>query len=92
MSTDEVRERLQLDKFPGRRWHVQASCATSGEGLVEGLNWLAESIRLPVKITPPGGDNTSPVSSTGESLNSPPASPISQRSGTTSPQQSIGHQ
>ena len=47
MTVDEVRERLQLDKFTNRVWTVQESCATSGDGLVEGLNWLAENIRNP---------------------------------------------
>lgn len=47
MGEREVQERLQLEKFPGRVWKVQASCATSGEGLVEGLNWLAENIKSP---------------------------------------------
>lgn len=47
MGEIEVRERLQLDKFPDRMWSVQASCATTGEGLMEGLNWLADNIKAP---------------------------------------------
>jgi hypothetical protein len=47
MTTREVEERLGLDKFPERVWMVMGSCATSGDGLMEGLNWLAENIRAP---------------------------------------------
>jgi hypothetical protein len=51
MSTEEVRERLQLERFGNRLWTVKASCATSGEGLVDGLSWLAENIKNPPKLT-----------------------------------------
>ena len=34
-------------------WHVQSSCATTGDGLVEGLSWLAEAVRNPGKRIPP---------------------------------------
>lgn len=47
MGVDEVKERLQLDRFPNRVWTVRASCATSGEGLIEGLSWLADCIKNP---------------------------------------------
>lgn len=49
MGEAEVRERLQLERFPDRVWTVQASCATTGEGLMEGLNWLANNIKTPGK-------------------------------------------
>ena len=40
--TREVEEKLGLNgrKFFGRPWHVQACCATNGDGLYEGLDWL----------------------------------------------------
>ena len=28
-----------------RKWHVQPCCATSGEGLWQGLKWLAENVK-----------------------------------------------
>ncbi|PJF18856.1 putative ADP-ribosylation factor 6 [Paramicrosporidium saccamoebae] len=55
MTTREVEERLGLDKFAGRVWTVMGSCATSGDGLMEGLNWLAENIRTP-RTRPAGPD------------------------------------
>lgn len=46
MGVEEVKERLKLEeKALGRTWHVQASCATGGEGLMEGLNWLAFQVK-----------------------------------------------
>lgn len=27
-----------------RTWHIQATCATTGEGLAEGLDWLASAL------------------------------------------------
>ena len=38
----ELEEKLGLNgrKFFGRPWHVQACCATNGDGLCEGLEWL----------------------------------------------------
>ena len=38
----ELEEKLGLNgrKFFGRPWHVQACCATNGDGLCEGLDWL----------------------------------------------------
>ncbi len=27
------------------RWHVQACCAHTGEGLVEGFTWLADAVK-----------------------------------------------
>ena len=26
-------------------WHMQASCATSGDGLIEGLDWIAQRLQ-----------------------------------------------
>lgn len=38
MVPEEVKERLQLNKLgPGRLWNVVPGCATSGDGLFEGL-------------------------------------------------------
>jgi ADP-ribosylation factor protein 1 len=39
-SVTEVADRLDLHSIRGRAWHIEESCATSGEGLEEGLDWL----------------------------------------------------
>jgi small GTP-binding protein len=41
LGTDEITECLKLKQLGARAWHVQRSCATTGEGLWEGLEWLA---------------------------------------------------
>jgi len=40
LTPDQVRDELQLDQIGARAWHVQPSCATTGEGLWQGLKWL----------------------------------------------------
>ena len=36
---------LGLDKMKEREWHVQATVATQGTGLYEGLEWLSRTIK-----------------------------------------------
>ena len=38
-------EAFGLGEMRGRRWHVQGAVATKGEGLYEGLDWLAAALR-----------------------------------------------
>jgi ADP-ribosylation factor protein 1 len=40
MDADRIVEKLGLCGFRNRIWHIQATCATSGQGLYEGLDWL----------------------------------------------------
>jgi len=43
-----VAEQLNLHNMRTRKWHLQSTCATSGDGLYEGLDWLsAELASLP---------------------------------------------
>jgi len=45
-SPAEITERLELYKMrTGRDWYVQRTSAVTGEGLVDGLSWLAEKIK-----------------------------------------------
>ncbi len=45
-SAAEVTEKLGLYKLrSGRDWYVQRTCAVTGEGLIDGLAWLAEKIK-----------------------------------------------
>jgi ADP-ribosylation factor protein 1 len=43
MSTLEVSDNLRLNKIRTRHWFIQASCATTGDGLYEGLDWLSSA-------------------------------------------------
>ena len=41
MSVNEVTEKLGLNQLRNRKWHIQQTCATTGDGLYEGLEWLS---------------------------------------------------
>eukprot|EP00756_Hemistasia_phaeocysticola_P039497 Hpha_TRINITY_DN16818_c0_g2::TRINITY_DN16818_c0_g2_i1::g.148339::m.148339/K07937/ARF1; ADP-ribosylation factor 1 len=45
MSTAEVTDKLGLHSMRQREWYIQGSCATTGEGLYEGLDWLAAACK-----------------------------------------------
>ncbi|KAI9322276.1 ADP-ribosylation factor family-domain-containing protein [Dichotomocladium elegans] len=45
MSPTEVTEKLGLHKLRDRTWFVHPSCATTGDGLVDGLNWLSQNVK-----------------------------------------------
>ena len=38
---EDIIEKLSLHAIPQRQWHVQLSSATTGDGLFEGMDWLA---------------------------------------------------
>ncbi|CAN0007187.1 unnamed protein product [Heterosigma akashiwo] len=40
MSTEALCQELDLNKMHDRKWHIQNSCALTGDGLWEGLDWL----------------------------------------------------
>jgi len=44
-SASEITDALDLTKMTQRQWFVQATCATTGEGIVEGLEWLAQRVK-----------------------------------------------
>ncbi|XP_074294014.1 ADP-ribosylation factor-like [Silene latifolia] len=48
MTVAEITDKLGLNSLRQRRWYIQAACATSGEGLYEGLDWLSSSISTKV--------------------------------------------
>ena len=41
MDTSEVTEKMQLFKYNNSQWTIQATCAVTGEGIVDSLEWLA---------------------------------------------------
>lgn len=47
----EVCEALGLPELRGRRWHVQSAIAIRGEGLYEGLDWLASTLKTMAQRT-----------------------------------------
>jgi len=44
MSAAEITEKLGLSQMRNRGWYIQSCCATSGDGLYEGLDWLTNAI------------------------------------------------
>lgn len=44
MSPNEVTEKLGLQSLKGRQWLVQGTSATTGQGLKEGLDWMAKTL------------------------------------------------
>lgn len=45
MNAAEVTDKLQLHGLTNRSWYIQATCATSGDGLYEGLDWLSNQLK-----------------------------------------------
>ena len=45
MSVAEVADKLGLHSLKNSKWYIQACCATSGDGLFEGLDWLASAVK-----------------------------------------------
>lgn len=45
MNTAEITEKLGLHSLRNRQWYIQSACATTGDGLYEGLDWLANQLK-----------------------------------------------
>jgi ADP-ribosylation factor protein 1 len=45
MNTSEMTDKLGLHNFRNRTWYIQSACATSGDGLYEGLDWLSNALK-----------------------------------------------
>ncbi|KAL2644792.1 hypothetical protein R1flu_012379 [Riccia fluitans] len=43
MNVSEITEKMGLHSLRQRDWYIQSSCAGSGEGLYEGLDWLSNA-------------------------------------------------
>merc|ERR1712113_386023 len=44
MPVEELTQALGLHDVHSRRWFVQSTCATTGHGLHEGLDWLSRAL------------------------------------------------
>ncbi|CAM4356043.1 unnamed protein product [Leuciscus chuanchicus] len=45
MNAAEITDKLGLHSLRHRNWYIQATCATSGDGLYEGLDWLSNQLK-----------------------------------------------
>jgi len=44
MNAAELTDKLVLHGMRNRQWYIQATCATHGNGLYEGLDWLSKTL------------------------------------------------
>uniref|UniRef100_A0A803KU70 ADP-ribosylation factor n=2 Tax=Pentapetalae TaxID=1437201 RepID=A0A803KU70_CHEQI len=51
MNAAEITDKLGLHSLRQRHWYIQSTCATSGEGLYEGLDWLSNNIASKLTCT-----------------------------------------
>jgi len=50
LKPQQVSEELRLNEIAKNHiWKVEPSCATTGEGIFEGLAWLSSNVKLPPK-------------------------------------------
>ncbi|KAF0046852.1 hypothetical protein F2P81_000485 [Scophthalmus maximus] len=45
MSAAEIMDKMSLHSLSSRRWYIQATCANTGDGLYEGLDWLSNQLK-----------------------------------------------
>ncbi|KAI7863779.1 ADP-ribosylation factor Arf1 [Spinellus fusiger] len=45
MNAAEITEKLGLNSLHNRTWHIEPTCATSGDGLYKGLRWLSKNLK-----------------------------------------------
>ena len=45
MTSAEISRQLCLTSIKDQAWHIQACCALTGEGLYQGLDWIASRIK-----------------------------------------------
>ena len=45
MNAAKITKELGLDSLRNRNWYVQATCASTGDGLYEGLDWLSNQVK-----------------------------------------------
>ena len=46
MSAAEISQHLNLTSIKDHRWQIQACCALTGEGLVQGLEWIGNQLKV----------------------------------------------
>ncbi|XP_077487478.1 ADP-ribosylation factor 2 [Amblyomma americanum] len=44
MAAAELTDKLCLNQLRNRKWYIQSTCATQGNGLYEGLDWLSSEL------------------------------------------------
>ena len=47
MTVAEIKCQLELENIKSHQWNIVGTCAITGDGLLEGLNWLINAITNP---------------------------------------------
>jgi len=50
MPAAEVTEKLGLQALQNRQWFIQSACASTGDGLYEGIDWMSRTLSARKKI------------------------------------------
>lgn len=67
MPPTELSEALALPAIRSHDWHIQSSCALSGQGLTDGLEWISQHVRGgPASPATPSQKITSPQTITNQ--------------------------
>jgi ADP-ribosylation factor protein 1 len=45
LPVNQIVEKIGLNKMHNRSWYIQGTCAKTGEGLFEGLDWLTNTLQ-----------------------------------------------
>lgn len=45
LPVQEIAKRLNLARFKNREWHIQGTSLITGDGVYEGMDWLATKIK-----------------------------------------------
>ncbi|XP_052827869.1 uncharacterized protein LOC106879364 [Octopus bimaculoides] len=45
LSVSEITDKLNLSKLDDRRWHIQSTCATTGDGIFEAMDKLKSMVK-----------------------------------------------
>ena len=45
LSTTDITEKMELNTITDRPWYIQGCCATAGDGLYEGVDWLKDILK-----------------------------------------------
>ncbi|EIE21917.1 Arl5-family small GTPase [Coccomyxa subellipsoidea C-169] len=53
MTVKEMSDVLALHSIKRHDWHIQAACAKTGEGLMEGMEWIAQRVKGEAASTTP---------------------------------------
>lgn len=44
MTAQDITDKLGLSQLRNKKWYIQGTCATQGQGLYEGLDWLSNEL------------------------------------------------